>query len=33
MEGAEGKESVSGNVDSVASDEMSIGSFTKLGSP
>ena len=30
-EGVEGKESVSGNVDSVVSDETSIGSFNKFG--
>ena len=33
MEGVEGTESVSDNVDSVVSDEMSIRSFTKLGWP
>ena len=32
-EGVEGKESVSGNVDSVVSNEMSVGLLTKFGSP
>ena len=32
-EGVEGRKSVSGNVDSVVSDETSIGSFNKIGSP
>ena len=32
MEAVEGSKSVSGNVDSVVSYKMSIGSFTKLGS-
>ena len=30
IEGVEGRESVSGNVNSVVSDEMSIGSFTNM---
>ena len=33
IEGVEEREIVSGNVDSVVSDEASIGSFTKFGSP
>ena len=33
IEGVKGRESVSGNYDSVVSDEMSIGSFTNFVSP
>ena len=33
IDGVDGSESVSGRDDSVVSEEISIGSFTKLGSP
>ena len=32
-DGVDGSDNVSGNDDSVASEEISIGSFTKFGSP